>query len=117
MAILLSLSLFPIHASNTKPPNLNLIASRTTKRHLILKTISFSIISLASVQHPFAQSIALAEHSSSPTSKPGALSGIANTKSWFQFYGDGFSIRVPPQFEDISEPEVHLLYQISNLLW
>ncbi|XP_075086918.1 uncharacterized protein LOC107811196 isoform X2 [Nicotiana tabacum] len=33
------------------------------------------------------------------------LSGISNTKSWFQFYGDGFSIRVPPQFEDLTEPE------------
>ncbi|CAL5427095.1 unnamed protein product [Camellia sinensis] len=25
--------------------------------------------------------------------------------SWFQFYGSGFAIRVPPQFEDIMEPE------------
>ncbi|KAL2514744.1 Mog1/PsbP/DUF1795-like photosystem II reaction center PsbP family protein [Forsythia ovata] len=33
------------------------------------------------------------------------LSGISNTKSWFQFYGDGFAIRVPPQFQDIMEPE------------
>ncbi|XP_073027193.1 uncharacterized protein [Primulina eburnea] len=33
------------------------------------------------------------------------LSGISSTKSWFQFYGDGFSIRVPPAFEDIMEPE------------
>ncbi|EPS66196.1 hypothetical protein M569_08583, partial [Genlisea aurea] len=33
------------------------------------------------------------------------LSGIANTKSWFQYYGDGFAIRVPPNFEDIMEPE------------
>ncbi|KAG5590800.1 hypothetical protein H5410_041314 [Solanum commersonii] len=33
------------------------------------------------------------------------LSGIANTKSWFQFYGDGFSIRVPPEFQDLTEPE------------
>lgn len=33
------------------------------------------------------------------------LSGIVNTKSWFQFYGDGFSIRVPPEFQDLTEPE------------
>ncbi|KAK4729808.1 hypothetical protein R3W88_022796 [Solanum pinnatisectum] len=33
------------------------------------------------------------------------LSGIANTKSWLQFYGDGFSIRVPPEFQDLTEPE------------
>ncbi|XP_054802646.1 UPF0603 protein At1g54780, chloroplastic [Prosopis cineraria] len=33
------------------------------------------------------------------------LSSIENTKSWFQFYGDGFAIRVPPEFQDINEPE------------
>ncbi|KZV54427.1 hypothetical protein F511_09742 [Dorcoceras hygrometricum] len=33
------------------------------------------------------------------------LSGICSTKSWFQFYGGGFCIRVPPEFEDIMEPE------------
>ncbi|KAK6163121.1 hypothetical protein DH2020_002962 [Rehmannia glutinosa] len=45
--------------------------------------------------------------SPSPSSNPSRsfLSGIANTKSWFQFYGDGFAIRVPPNFEDIMEPE------------
>ncbi|KAK1305596.1 hypothetical protein QJS10_CPA10g00684 [Acorus calamus] len=25
---------------------------------------------------------------------------------WFQYDGDGFSIRVPPQFDDVTEPEV-----------
>ncbi|WOL16399.1 hypothetical protein Cni_G25186 [Canna indica] len=48
---------------------------------------------------------ALPEVSDSPPSRNPALAGIANTKSWFQFYGDGFSIRIPPQFEDIMEPE------------
>ncbi|PWA71823.1 mog1/PsbP/DUF1795-like photosystem II reaction center PsbP family protein [Artemisia annua] len=33
------------------------------------------------------------------------LSGLTSTKSWFRFYGDGFAIRVPPDFEDIMEPE------------
>ncbi|TVU19298.1 hypothetical protein EJB05_35439, partial [Eragrostis curvula] len=43
-----------------------------------------------------------------PASKPGGsvLSALANTKSWPQHYGSGFSIRVPPSFEDILEPEV-----------
>ncbi|KAK4410854.1 hypothetical protein Sango_0158400 [Sesamum angolense] len=56
--------------------------------------------------------VALAEESSPPpppssssSSSNSFLSGIANTKSWFQFYGDGFAIRVPPNFEDIMEPE------------
>ncbi|KAK9161379.1 hypothetical protein Syun_007720 [Stephania yunnanensis] len=39
-----------------------------------------------------------------PNSKP-ILSGISNTTSWVQFFGDGFAIRVPPQFEDVAEPE------------
>jgi len=38
------------------------------------------------------------------------LGGIANTRSWSQYYGSGFSIRVPPSFDDILEPEV-----ITNL--
>ncbi|XP_020589349.1 uncharacterized protein LOC110030777 isoform X2 [Phalaenopsis equestris] len=40
--------------------------------------------------------------SSSPNA---ALDGISNTRSWFQFFGDGFSIRIPPFFEDVMEPE------------
>ncbi|ONK68029.1 uncharacterized protein A4U43_C05F6450 [Asparagus officinalis] len=40
-----------------------------------------------------------------PPPQKKALDGICSTKSWFQFFGDGFSIRVPPQFEDIMEPE------------
>jgi hypothetical protein len=34
------------------------------------------------------------------------LGGLANTRSWSQYYGSGFSIRVPPSFDDILEPEV-----------
>ncbi|KAJ0014213.1 hypothetical protein Pint_19972 [Pistacia integerrima] len=105
MASLPSLSL-----SSTNPlnPKLNSFSTTTTstsqnttftKRHLILKTTSLCFISLAS-QHPLPYSLA----EPSPPSKT-AFSGIANTKSWFQFYGDGFAIRVPPQFEDIMEPE------------
>ncbi|KAF0926434.1 hypothetical protein E2562_024156 [Oryza meyeriana var. granulata] len=33
------------------------------------------------------------------------LGGIANTRSWSQYYGSGFSIRVPPSFDDVLEPE------------
>ncbi|KAL0927898.1 hypothetical protein M5K25_002121 [Dendrobium thyrsiflorum] len=45
---------------------------------------------------------ASANGSSSPNA---ALDGISNTRSWFQYFGDGFSIRIPPLFEDIMEPE------------
>lgn len=41
------------------------------------------------------------------------LGGIANTKSWSQYYGSGFSIRVPPSFDDILEPEVSRLLPMS----
>ncbi|GJM88528.1 hypothetical protein PR202_ga04602 [Eleusine coracana subsp. coracana] len=42
-----------------------------------------------------------------PAPKPGGsmLGGLVNTRSWPQHYGSGFSIRVPPSFEDILEPE------------
>ncbi|XP_044481697.1 uncharacterized protein LOC123208322 [Mangifera indica] len=104
MAILLSLSLTSIHPPN---PKLNTFFTTTTtsqntnftKRHLILKTTSLCFISLAT-RHPLPHSLA----ESSPPSKT-VFSGIANTKSWFQFYGDGFAIRVPPEFADVMEPE------------
>ncbi|EEF49788.1 uncharacterized protein LOC8285520 [Ricinus communis] len=100
MAILISLSFQNPNQSifNTLKPNPTL-RSNVSKRQFLLKTTSLGVISLTT-QNPLIQSLA---ESSSP-SKPG-LSGIANTKSWFQFYGDGFSIRVPPQFQDIMEPE------------
>ncbi|KAB1202290.1 hypothetical protein CJ030_MR8G008688 [Morella rubra] len=106
MAILLSLPPHPPHppqnpdSSTTKP--ISLTTSKPTaisKRLFLLKTTSLCIISLTPA-YPVARSSA--ETTLPP--KP-ALSGIANTRSWFQFYGNGFAIRVPPQFEDITEPE------------
>lgn len=46
-----------------------------------------------------------------PPSKSGGsvLGSLVNTRSWPQRYGSGFSIRVPPSFEDILEPEVSVL--------
>lgn len=40
-----------------------------------------------------------------PKSASPVLGGIANTRSWSQYYGSGFSIRVPPSFDDVLEPE------------
>ncbi|KAK3200349.1 hypothetical protein Dsin_023764 [Dipteronia sinensis] len=103
MAILFSLSLSP-HPPN---PKLNSLTSTTTstttnntaftKRDFILKTTSLCIISLTSL-NPLEKSLA-------EPPKPSLSGIIENTKSWSQFYGDGFAIRVPPQFEDITEPE------------
>ncbi|KAF7805145.1 Oxygen-evolving enhancer protein like [Senna tora] len=98
MALLFSLFPNPVNLNpiqNPKPsiPNPNLIS----KRQFILKT---SLLCLTLIpQLPVPQSSA-----ESPPSKS-LLSSIENTKSWFQFYGDGFSIRVPPEFQDIMEPE------------
>jgi hypothetical protein len=31
---------------------------------------------------------------------------VVETESWYRFRGDGFAIKVPPEFEDIVEPDV-----------
>lgn len=33
------------------------------------------------------------------------FAGLLNTQSWYQFRGEGFSVRVPPNFDDLTEPE------------
>ncbi|KAJ9682073.1 hypothetical protein PVL29_018118 [Vitis rotundifolia] len=102
MAILhLSLSprpLKPPQNPNPTTPKPRILCN-SSKRDFILNTASLCAFSL-SAHDPFA--IAFAD--TSPSSKS-ILSAIANTKTWFQFFGDGFAIRVPPEFEDIMEPE------------
>ncbi|XP_021282835.1 uncharacterized protein LOC110415489 [Herrania umbratica] len=105
MALLLSLSLRPPKPpQNPKLTSLNppvptsVIKTLNTRRQFIINTTSLCI-SLLSPQNPVPQSLA----EPSTPSKP-ALN-IANTKSWFQFYGDGFAIGGAPEFEDIMEPE------------
>ncbi|KAL2325467.1 hypothetical protein Fmac_024525 [Flemingia macrophylla] len=70
-----------------------------SKRNLILQTSLICIGVGLTPQVPVAQS-SHQESSSIPL-----LSSIENTTSWFQFYGDGFAIRVPPEFKDVMEPE------------
>ncbi|GMG99692.1 hypothetical protein Nepgr_001532 [Nepenthes gracilis] len=85
------------HSSCSCSPRRNL--SLISKREIIFETLTVCVASLT-LQTP----LALAAANSSLPSKA-TLPGIANTKSWLQFFGDGFSIRVPPQFRDIMEPE------------
>lgn len=33
------------------------------------------------------------------------FAGLLDTQSWYQFRGEGFSLRVPPDFNDLTEPE------------
>ncbi|XP_013592956.1 PREDICTED: uncharacterized protein LOC106301161 [Brassica oleracea var. oleracea] len=110
MAILLH-SLLSLHPPNLKPQNpkrpkslflLGPSASLkvpTFRRDVVLRTASLYFVSFV-FQNPLLQS--LADPLKSP--KPARLA-IANTNSWFQYFGDGFSIRVPPQFIDFTEPE------------
>ncbi|KAF3591108.1 hypothetical protein DY000_02025885 [Brassica cretica] len=110
MAILLH-SLLSLHPPNLKPQNpkrpkslflLGPSASLkvpTFRRDVVLRTASLCFVSFV-FQNPLLQS--LADPSKSP--KPARLA-IANTNSWFQYFGDGFSIKVPPQFIDFTEPE------------
>ncbi|EXC31825.1 hypothetical protein L484_020653 [Morus notabilis] len=108
MAILLSLSppnpVFPkIPSLLTPNPNSTFSSITTTsRRHSILKITSLFVISFAPQQFSLARS---SEQAPAPALAKPSLSGIVNTKSWFQFVGNGFAIRIPPQFEDIMEPE------------
>ncbi|KAF8105494.1 hypothetical protein N665_0157s0074 [Sinapis alba] len=110
MAVLLH-SLLSLHPPKLKSLNLNRPKSlsplepsaslkvTTFRRDAVLRTASLCLVSFI-FQNPLLES--LADPSKSP--KPGRLA-IANTNSWFQYFGDGFSIRVPPQFIDFTEPE------------
>ncbi|XP_050143304.1 uncharacterized protein LOC126619080 isoform X3 [Malus sylvestris] len=119
MAILL-LSLSP-HPPNppqnpnptTPKPTISLPTSTpaSSKRNLILKTTSLFLISLTPQQYPVAHS---SPQAPPPPPRP-ALSGISNTKNWFQFFGDGFAIRVPPQFQDVQEPEAKDITDLGSL--
>ncbi|KAK2456501.1 tagatose-6-phosphate ketose/aldose isomerase, putative (Mog1/PsbP/DUF1795 photosystem II reaction center PsbP family protein) [Trifolium repens] len=74
--------------------------NNTSKRNLILQTSLLSIAISLTPQLPPALS------SPQPSSSPKSiLSSIENTSSWFRFYGNGFALRVPPEFQDVMEPE------------
>ncbi|KAM0034024.1 hypothetical protein Hdeb2414_s0016g00492601 [Helianthus debilis subsp. tardiflorus] len=82
-------------------PILNSISEQSTSRRAFVSVSTLSSL-IALAQPPYL--IAQTSSSSSSSSKT-ILSGITSTKSWFRFFGDGFAIRVPPDFEDIMEPE------------
>lgn len=121
MGILLH-SLLSLHPPKLKPLNLNKPKSLsplepsaslkvpTFRRDVVLRTSSLCFVSFI-LQNPLLES--LADPSKSPP-KPARLA-IANTNSWFQYFGDGFSIRVPPQFIDFTEPEVCVSLSLSIL--
>ncbi|KAL0890786.1 hypothetical protein Bca101_014769 [Brassica carinata] len=111
MAILLHSLLFSLHPPKLKSLNLNrpkvlsplepsaALKVPTFRRDVVLRTASLCFVSFV-FQNPLLESLA----DPSKSTKPARLA-IANTNSWFQYFGDGFSIRVPPQFIDFTEPE------------
>lgn len=92
----------------TKPPFLDkkpiFFNDSFSRRNLFLTSLS-SISFLGLSLNPSLLNPCLAYAQTSTAPSKSLLSGIANTKSWFQFYGDGFTIRVPPDFKDFTEPE------------
>ncbi|KAM7476996.1 hypothetical protein LguiB_024239 [Lonicera macranthoides] len=86
------------HQNSNKP---SIPSSNSSRRQLFFSTASLTLLSLT-LQFPIPQSSSYAAQTSPSKS---ILSGIANTKSWFQFFGSGFAIRVPPEFEDMTEPD------------
>ncbi|MCD7470677.1 hypothetical protein HAX54_010695 [Datura stramonium] len=103
MVMVMAMStLLPLSFHPPKPPQIPISTSaqpNSLSRRLVFLTGSTSFCFFLS-QCPL-----LIPISDAKTKSSSFLSGIANTKSWFQFYGDGFSIRVPPEFEDLTEPE------------
>ncbi|KAI3948109.1 hypothetical protein MKX01_014708 [Papaver californicum] len=86
----------PINSDTISKPTTN-----STKRDFLIKTSTISISSLAIALQFSLTSIACAQNA---PPKP-LLSEIVSTKTWVQYYGSGFSIRVPPMFVDKAEPE------------
>ncbi|KAL3330104.1 hypothetical protein AABB24_034122 [Solanum stoloniferum] len=93
MSTLLSLSVSINPPKPLQKPNSMCAQPKSVSRRLVFFTGSTLFLSQ------------LIPKSDAQTNSNTFLSGIANTKSWLQFYGDGFSIRVPPEFQDLTEPE------------
>ncbi|KAL4572694.1 hypothetical protein LXL04_019476 [Taraxacum kok-saghyz] len=76
----------------------NSLSEQSTSRRTFASICSVSsLIALVQPQNLVAQT--------SPSATNTILSGLTSTKSWFRFFGSGFAIRIPPDFEDIMEPE------------
>ncbi|KAL5984559.1 hypothetical protein ACLOJK_018664 [Asimina triloba] len=111
MATFLSLPTKPPQSPNPNTKSLftcsksktSLLCFHPSKRDFAFQTAAVSLLSLTLSLGPPPNAAAAA--SRTMPQRP-FLSGISNTRSWFQFIGDGFSIRIPPQFEDVMEPEV-----------
>ncbi|KNA23625.1 hypothetical protein SOVF_023410 [Spinacia oleracea] len=111
MAVLLPSS---VHHPQPKPPqtpkpisssqfslssNPKTLSLTSNKRDFLFQSLSLCIASLIlEIPTPISATEAV-------SSSKSILSAILNTKSWFQFFGAGFSIRIPPEFVDVMEPE------------
>ncbi|XP_051121117.1 uncharacterized protein LOC127244578 isoform X2 [Andrographis paniculata] len=99
-------NIFPVFFDSILDPARILVS----RRSLILTISTTSPLVMSS------SAAALAEAAAAPPASSNSfLSSIANTKSWFQYYGNGFAIRVPPNFEDIMEPEAKDIADLGSL--
>ena len=105
-------ALLPLAPSPLHPNQRRQLSRCGASRRCFTVHTAVAIASAAAAAAAAAASAAAAEAEAPPAqaspSKQGSpvLGGIANTRSWSQYYGSGFSIRVPPSFDDILEPEV-----------
>ncbi|XP_006655302.2 uncharacterized protein LOC102710307 [Oryza brachyantha] len=104
-AVLARLAPSPPPPPPQKPPRRRGPARGASRRNFAIHT-AVAVAAAVAAARPAAA--AAEEAPAEPPRKKGSpelLGGIANTKSWSQYYGSGFSIRVPPSFDDILEPE------------
>ncbi|KAJ4779393.1 hypothetical protein LUZ62_063650 [Rhynchospora pubera] len=103
---LLSPPFYDQTANLRRQPHLHKLPQLSCSRRdaIILTSLVLPAISLAPPWSAAATDSSEKEKANVSSRNP-FLNGIANTKSWSQYIGDGFSIRVPPLFDDIMEPE------------
>jgi len=107
-AALLPLAPSPLHPNQRR----KLFRCGASRRSFTVHTtIAIASATAAAASAAAAEAEVEAPPTQAHPSKQGSpvLGGIANTRSWSQYYGSGFSIRVPPSFDDILEPEVRNL--------
>jgi len=103
-AALLPLAPSPLHPNQRR----KLFRCGASRRSFTVHTtIAIASATAAAASAAAAEAEVEAPPTQAHPSKQGSpvLGGIANTRSWSQYYGSGFSIRVPPSFDDILEPE------------
>lgn len=114
---------FPSLNPNLKPkspfnfrPVSGLHRCSSSSRREAISVVSVTLALTLANSNALSENLEASLHPPSPPPRKQVLDGICSTKNWFQFFGDGFSIRVPPQFENIMEPEVQKFRKLQTFL-